>query len=284
MLDLFLSALRAERGAAPNTLAAYESDLQQADAALSGRLAHATADDLARLLATWSHLSRATVARRRSALRQYFAFLEAEGVRADDPARLLDPVAAARSLPKILSTAEVDQLFAALAAMPEGPNTRRLAALVELLYGSGLRATELVSLPRHAIRPGQGYAILRGKGDKERLVPVGPRAEAAVFAHAAAVPKASRWLFPSRDPAKHLTRERLFQLVKALAARAGLDPARVSPHVLRHAFATHMLANGADLRALQTLLGHADIATTEIYTHVDAARLSAAVARHPLND
>jgi integrase/recombinase XerD len=284
VLDLFLDSLRAERGAAPNTLAAYAADLRAADAVLGGGLATATTTDLAELLGSWSPFARSTVARKRSALRQYFAFLAAEGLRPDDPTSLLDPVASGRTLPRHLSVQDVDALFEALAEPPETPRSLRLAALVELLYGSGLRATELVSLPRRTIRAGQGHAVIMGKGARERLVPISARAEAAALKHAANVPAKSRWLFPGKDPARHLTRERLFQLVKALAARAGLDPARVSPHVLRHAFATHMLAGGADLRVLQTLLGHADIATTEIYTHVESTRLTAAVARHPLND
>lgn len=159
----------------------------------------------------------------------------------------------------------------------------RLKALIELLYGSGLRATELVALPRNAIRPPQPFAIVRGKGDKERMVPLSPAALRAVAAQLQLVPKESRWLFPSGKA--HLSRIRLYQLVKALAARAGISPDRISPHVLRHAFATHMLQNGADLRALQTLLGHADISTTERYTHVDSARLVATVrGLHPLAD
>jgi integrase/recombinase XerD len=176
----------------------------------------------------------------------------------------------------------LDTLAMEVAERP-GPDVLRLKALVELLYGSGLRATELVSLPRNAIRPPIPHAVVVGKGGKERLVPVSPAALEAVAAHLRAVPAASRFLFPSGRG--HLSRVRLFQLLRALAAAAGLDPSRVSPHVLRHAFATHMLANGADLRVLQTLLGHADIATTEIYTHVDAGRLVETVARlHPLAD
>ena len=180
----------------------------------------------------------------------------------------------------------VDRLFAEIERRKreEGDAASlRIAALVELLYGSGLRATELVSLPRNAVSPDRPYLILRGKGDKERLVPISDRARAAVAEWAALVPKDALWLFPSGK--KHLSRVRLYQLVKALAAAAGVPPDRVSPHVLRHAFATHLLEGGADLRALQLLLGHADIATTQIYTHVDSRRLIELVnSRHPLVD
>jgi integrase/recombinase XerD len=275
--------LAAERGAAANTLAAYGRDLALASEALGGGLAGADTAALERLVAGWGALAPASVARKRSALRRFFAFLAAEGVRPDNPARGIAAVKPGRPLPKTLSVEEVNRLFAALEEAPPGPQTVRLKALVELLYGSGLRASELVGLPRNAIRPPQPFAIVRGKGDKERMVPLSPAALAAAEAQLALVPKDSRWLFPSGKA--HLSRVRLYQLVKALGAAAGIPPARISPHVLRHAFATHMLANGADLRALQTLLGHADISTTERYTHVDGARLVATVERlHPLSD
>lgn len=280
----FLDMLAAERGAAANTLAAYGRDLAGASEALSGRLAGAATADLETLFAGWSELAASSVARKRSALRRFFGFLLAEGIRADNPALALAGVKPGRPLPKTLTVAEVDLLLATLdtevAANP-GPQAIRLKALMELLYGSGLRATELVSLPRNAIRPPQPFAIVTGKGNKERMIPVSEAALGAVEAQLVLVPRDSRWLFPSGKA--HLTRIRLYQLVKALAGRAGLNPARISPHVLRHAFATHMLANGADLRALQTLLGHADISTTERYTHVDAGRLVSTVTRlHPL--
>jgi integrase/recombinase XerD len=282
-IALFLDMLAAERGAAPNTLAAYGRDLALASEALDGGLAGADTAALERLFAGWGALAPASVARKRSALRRFFAFLAAEEVRADNPARGIAGVKPGRPLPRTLSVEEVDRLLAALEEAPPGPHKVRLRALVELLYGSGLRATELVSLPRNAIRAGQPFAIVRGKGDKERMVPLSPAAMAAAEAQLALVPKESRWLFPSGKA--HLSRVRLYQLVKALGAAAGIPPARISPHVLRHAFATHMLANGADLRALQTLLGHADISTTERYTHVDSARLVATVERlHPLAD
>jgi integrase/recombinase XerD len=288
LIALFLDMLAAERGAARNTLLAYGRDLEQASEWLGGRLGGATAADLARLSANWATLARASAARKGSAVRQFYGFLVAEGLRGDNPGTDLAAAVSARPLPKTLDPRDVDRLFATLAARleaaPGDPRTLRLAALIELLYGSGLRATELVSLPRHAVRSGRGFIILAGKGGKERLVPVGQRAEAAVAAYAALVPNDARYLFISRG-GKHLTRLRLYQLVKELAAEAGIPPERVSPHVLRHAFATHLLEGGADLRTLQTLLGHADIATTQIYTHVASRALVELVnARHPLAD
>jgi integrase/recombinase XerD len=264
-IALFLDMCAAEKGSARNTIAAYRNDLDGASALIGGRLAAATADDLAQLAHEWRDLARASLQRR------------------DDPAAVLPKTARARPLPKSLAPGDVDRLFAALADRAPTPATLRLTALVELLYGSGLRATELVGLPRHAVQPGRGYAILTGKGGKERLVPIGGRALAAVALHAANVAADERYLFPSG--AKHLSRIRLFQLVKALAADAGVPPDRISPHVLRHAFATHLLEGGADLRTLQTLLGHADIATTQIYTHVQSAKLVELVnTKHPLAD
>jgi integrase/recombinase XerD len=282
-IALFLDMLMAERGAAANTIAAYGRDLHQASELLGGRLAAADGSALAGLGAEWATLARASVARKSSALRRFFGFLLDEGHRRDDPSRDLPRPGTARPLPKTLSTADVDRLFAVLETAPDTPGNRRRRALVELLYGSGLRATELVSLPRGAIQPARPYAVLRGKGGKERLVPVGERALAAVAAHAELVPADARYLFPSG--AKHLSRVRLFQIVKALAAEAGVPPERISPHVLRHAFATHLLEGGADLRALQLMLGHADIATTQIYTHVQSKHLVELVqSKHPLAD
>lgn len=282
-IALFLDMCAAERGSAQNTILAYARDLGGASALLGGGLTAAAADDLARLTGQWHDLARTSLQRKRSALRGFFAFLVREGIRPDDPARALPAVAPARPLPKSLGASDVDRLFAVLADRPPTPATLRLAALVELLYGAGLRATELVGLPRHAIQPGRAFAVLTGKGGKERLVPIGASAHRAVAAHAANVPADARYLFPSG--VKHLSRVRLFQLVKALAADAGVPPARLSPHVLRHAFATHLLEGGADLRTLQTLLGHADIATTQIYTHVATAKLVELVTtRHPLAD
>ncbi|MDF0488661.1 tyrosine-type recombinase/integrase [Sphingomonas sp. H39-1-10] len=285
LIERFLEMMAAERGAARNTLAAYRSDLALASDVLKGALVAASAADLTRLSASWSDLSHATVARKSAALRRFFAFLADEGHRPDDPGAALPRPGTRRPLPKVLSVADVDRLFAViaerLAADPLDIRDLRLAALVELLYGSGLRATELVSLPRNAVAPDRPYCILRGKGGRERLVPISDRARAAVAAWRMYVPADQPWLFPSGK--SFLSRVRLFQLLRALGAEAGIPPDRISPHVLRHAFATHLLAGGADLRALQTMLGHADIATTEIYTHVDASRLVSLVnQRHPL--
>ena len=287
LIDRFLEMMSAQMGAAANTLAAYRSDLALASAALDGKLAAADAEALARLGEEWRALSRATVARKSAALRRFFAFLADEDLRVGDPGAALPRPGAARPLPKVLGHAEVDALFAAIAARLAVahplPRDLRLAALVELLYGSGLRATELVSLPRAAIHPDRPFLILKGKGGCERLVPISDRGRAAVAAWRAHVATDRAWLFPSGKG--HLSRVRLYQIVRELAAEAGIPPDRISPHVLRHAFATHLLAGGADLRALQAMLGHADIATTEIYTHVDASRLVELVnSRHPLAD
>ena len=287
LIERFLEMLAAEAGAAANTIAAYRSDLTLASASVPGGLVAADDARLQVLAEDWRALARSTVARKSAALRRFYAFLVDEGHRADDPGKALPRPGAARPLPKVLGHGDVERLFAAIAARigVERPlsNDLRLAALVELLYGSGLRATELVSLPRNAVHPDRPYLILKGKGGRERLVPLSDRARAAVAAWRGHVAVETPWLFPSGKG--HLSRIRLYQLVKALAAEAGIPPDRVSPHVLRHAFATHLLAGGADLRALQSMLGHADIATTEIYTHVDASRLVELVnARHPLGD
>jgi len=286
LIAAFLEMMAAEAGAARNTILAYERDLRGASELLDGALSRADKARLKSLAAAWMPLKRATVARKAAALRRFFAFLQDEGFRADDPSDALPRPAGGRPLPKVLDHAAVDALFAELdrrrTAEP-GPAALRLAALIELLYGSGLRATELVSLPRHALQPDRPFLILRGKGGKERLVPLSDRARAAVADHAQLVPRDQPWLFPSGK--KHLSRVRLYQLVRELAAAAGIPPERISPHVLRHAFATHLLEGGADLRALQLLLGHADIATTQIYTHVDSRRLVELVnSRHPLAD
>jgi integrase/recombinase XerD len=286
LVGAFLEMMAAEAGAAANTLLAYGRDLRGASDLLGGRLASASGEELNRLAAAWLPLKRATLARKAAALRRFFAFLQDEGFRADDPSAALPRPAGGRPLPKVLDHRAVDALFAEIDRRlreEPGPKPLRLSALVELLYGSGLRATELVSLSRHALRPDQPFLILRGKGGRERLVPISDRARAAVAQWAALVPRDSPWLFPSGSA--HLGRVRLYQLVRELAAAAGIPPERVSPHVLRHAFATHLLEGGADLRALQLLLGHADIATTQIYTHVDNRRLVELVNdRHPLAD
>jgi integrase/recombinase XerD len=276
--------LAAERGAAANTLAAYRRDLEGARA-LIGDPAAADRTALARLGEAWAGLAPASLARKCSALRQFYAFLVDERLRADDPSSALPRPRARRPLPRLLTHAEIAALFerAESEAATARHDAVRLLALLELLYGSGLRASELVALPRAAVPRDAPFLTVTGKGGQQRLVPVSSRARTALSRWLALIPQDARQLFPSRGASGHLSRVRLFQLLRALALRAGLDPAKVSPHVLRHAFATHLLEGGADLRVLQTLLGHADIATTQIYTHVDSARLVALVnARHPL--
>jgi len=274
--------LAAERGAALNTLAAYRRDLEGAEEMI-GDLAAADRGALSNLGNRWAALAPSTVARKASALRQFYGFLVDEGEREDDPSPALPRPATRRPLPKILSHGEVASLFtrAEQEAQADRAAAVRLLALLELLYGSGLRATELVSLTLAAVPRDAPFLTITGKGGQQRMVPVSGRARQALSRWLALRPSGGKFLFPSRG--KHLTRIRLFQLLKELAVRAGIDRAKVSPHVLRHAFATHLLEGGADLRVLQTLLGHADIATTQIYTHVDAARLVKLVnERHPL--
>ena len=283
LVDGFLDMMAAEAGASRHTLAAYRNDLAQAAAAIGAPLSSATSDDLAQLGGKWAELAPSTVARRSAALRRFFGFLVDEGLRQDDPSAALPRPTLERPLPRILDEAEVSRMFeqAEDRAASREPAAVRNLALLELLYGSGLRATELVTLPRNAVRAGQPFLMIRGKGDKERLVPISTRAELAVSQWLENVLAGGLWLFPGGKT--HLSRVRLFQIVRQMAADAGIAPDRVSPHVLRHAFATHLLSGGADLRVLQSLLGHADIATTQIYTHVDCARLVELVnARHPL--
>ncbi|HCJ42612.1 MAG TPA: recombinase XerD [Erythrobacter sp.] len=279
----FLAMLATERGAARNTVLAYGRDLEQAEELIGTRLEDAQPAQLARLGQGWSSLAPATLARKVSALRQFFGFLVDEGLREDDPTHALPRPATRRPLPKILSHAEVEALFATAEEEARGnaPLAVRMLALLEMLYGSGLRATELVSLPLSAVPRDAPFLTVTGKGGHARMVPVSQRADTALKRWLALRKSDSVWLFPSRSG--HISRVRLFQLLKALAVRADLAPEKLSPHVLRHAFATHLLEGGADLRALQTLLGHADISTTQIYTHVDAARLVKLVnERHPL--
>ena len=282
LVDRFLEMMAAEAGSSRHTLLAYRNDLERAAESLAS-IARASCDDLSRLGADWAELAPSTVARRSAALRRFYGFLVDDGLRQDDPSEALPRPRFERPLPRILDTADVDRMFEAAenrAASGELGALRNLA-LLELLYGSGLRATELVSLPRGAVRAGQPFLMVRGKGSKDRLVPISARAQDAVAKWLEIAPGGTIWLFPSGK--SHLSRVRLFQIVRAMAADAGIAPERVSPHVLRHAFATHLLSGGADLRVLQSLLGHADIATTQIYTHVDSARLIELVnARHPL--
>lgn len=293
LIERFLEMLAAERGVARNTLLAYRSDLAAASEMLAGKLASASKDKLQLLTTGWSHLANSSIARKAAAVRGFFGFLEEEGFREDNPSAALPRPVQSRALPKILDINEVEAIFASIDARLSKPKPSpldyRLAALVELLYGSGLRASELVALPRTSIVRDRPYIILIGKGSKERLVPISDRARQAVGAWHAFVPKESKFLFPSRAAQAagkgdvHISRIRLFQIIRELAAESGIDSAKVSPHVLRHAFATHLLAGGANLRALQAMLGHADIATTQIYTHVDSSKLVELVnQRHPL--
>jgi len=284
--EAFLAMLAAERGAALNTLAAYRRDLNQTEEAI-GDLTAASRDAVSSLAGEWASLAPASVARKASALRQFFGFAIDEGWRSDDPSGGLPTPRTRRPLPKVMGHDAITALFACAEDEASGgdPKAVRLLTLIELLYGSGLRATELVGLPVHAVPRDAPFLTVTGKGGATRLVPVGARALTALGRWLALRPAEppSRYLFPSRGKEAHLSRVRLFQLLKGLAGRAGLDPAAISPHVLRHAFATHLLEGGADLRVLQTMLGHADISTTQIYTHVDSARLVALVnSRHPL--
>ncbi len=279
--------LAAERGAAKLTLAAYRNDLAHAAAFLGGALESASTDDLRRYLAALAEarMTPRTAARRLSALRQFHRFLVLDRVRADDPTTSLDTPRLGRPLPKLLSEDEASALLAATQRRT-GPDGKRLQCLVELLYGAGLRVSELVGLPLAAAARDPRFLVVRGKGDKERLVPLGEPARRAlaayleIRAHFLAPGRPSRWLFPSRGADGFLTRRRCGQLLKELALEAGLDPTRLSPHVLRHAFASHLVDHGADLRSVQEMLGHADIATTQIYTHVQSERLQRLVAAH----
>ncbi|HUK57730.1 MAG TPA: site-specific tyrosine recombinase XerD [Stellaceae bacterium] len=284
--EAFLEMLAAERGAARLTLQAYATDLADCARFLARTpLEDAASEDLRRYVGALARrrMKPRTVARRLSALRQFFRFLVLEGARRDDPTSTLDAPRLGRPLPKILSESETTALLDAARAW-EGPEGVRVRAMAELLYGAGLRVSELVALPLAAVKRNPRFLVVRGKGDKERLVPLGGPARAALTdyldarAHFLAKGAASLYLFPSRG--SHLTRRRAGQLVKELALRAGIDPARLSPHVLRHAFASHLLDHGADLRSVQAMLGHADIATTQIYTHVEGARLERLVREH----
>ena len=291
-VDAFLEMLAAERGAARLTIDAYRRDLIDF-ARFAGAGGRAIADaDAETVRGYLSHLATrmapGTSARRLSCLRQFYRFLFAEDRRADDPTATIDSPRGSKPLPKVLSEDEVERLLAAARAR-EGVRGRRLVALVELLYATGLRVTELVGLPLAAMGGDPRFLMVTGKGGKDRLVPVGEVALRAVADYlevrATFMPdgEVSPWLFPSRGRSGHLTRLRFGQLLKELAVEAAIRPARVSPHVLRHAFASHLLAHGADLRAVQKMLGHADIATTQIYTHVLDERLKALVRdHHPL--
>src|SRR5262245_22516459 len=285
--------LSAERGASKNTETAYRADLRDLEKFLARRKQRAAKTDAAALRAYFKALdylgmTPRTVARRLSVIRQFFRFLLAERLRDDDPASTLDSPKLGRPLPKILSREEVDRLIAASRGKDE-TDGGRMATLLEVLYATGLRVSELVTLPLAAVERDPTVLVVRGKGAKERLVPLGDPARAAIasWLHARAAMlddgETSRYRFPSRGRAGHLTRQRFAQLLKEAALAAGIDPARVSPHVLRHAFASHLLEGGADLRSVQLMLGHADIVTTQIYTHVIPEKLRALVEdHHPL--
>jgi len=283
-----------ERAAARNTLVAYEKDLADANGFLAGRgrdLSDAGLTDIEAYFLDLGarRLSPATAARRRAAVRGLYRFAVGEGWRADDPSRRIDAPKKGRPLPHVLTRDEIDRLIAAAAAK-DGPAGLRLACMVELLYASGLRISELLGLPLAAVARDPAYLIVKGKGGKERLAPLNDAARAAIGAYLGARKsffakgvQDNPWLFPSRGAGGRLTARRFAQLLSEAAVAAGLDPARISPHGLRHAFATHLLEGGADLRTVQKLLGHADIATTQVYTHVAQDRLRAAVEQaHPL--
>jgi integrase/recombinase XerD len=305
LIELYLDMLAAERGAAANTLAAYRRDLEDFSADLAKadcRIADADADDLRAHLARLDKrgLAASSVARRLSAIRQLYRFLYSEGHRGDDPAAAIEGPKRGRALPKVLSVRQVDDLLAqartGLKAEPLGERLRaaRLACLLEVLYATGLRVSELVALPMTAATAKQSMLTVRGKGGRERIVPLNDAAKRAMADYLALraeakrrAPKSdqSKWLFPSFGESGHLSRQHFARELKSLAQAAGLKPSQVSPHVLRHAFASHLLHNGADLRVVQTLLGHADISTTQIYTHVLEERLKSLVRDlHPLAD
>jgi len=290
-VEAFLEMMAVERDASPHTLSAYGRDLADAEAGIPGGLMRG---DEAGVEVWYADLGRrglspATQARRRSAVRQFYRFTLGEGWRADDPSRRIDAPKQGRTLPRTLSGEEVQRLLTA-AATHDGAAGLRMVALVELAYASGLRVSELLGLKVEAVRRDPAFLIVRGKGGKERLAPLNASAREAVktwlIARDTTRPKKapdSPWLFPSASAKGHLTPRRFAQLLDQAAIDAGIDPARVSPHVLRHAFATHLLEGGADLRVVQTLLGHADIATTQIYTHVATDRLAQVVRdKHPL--
>ena len=301
-IDAFLEMLSAERGAARNTLDAYSRDLKDFAGFLATRdkdAASAQTMDIRAYLESLSTsgLSASTAARRLSAIRQFHGFLYADGIRSDDPCGAIEGPRRARPLPKTLTVSEVDALLAAARLVEDGRSQEesvraykraRLVCLMEVLYATGLRVSELVGLPLSAAKGDGRFLAVSGKGGRERLVPLSEAARSAIDEYLPLRVQrlgdgVSPWLFPSRGRQGHLTRHRFAQLLKDLAIAAGLDPNRVSPHTLRHAFASHLLANGADLRAVQQMLGHADISTTQIYTHVLDGRLKSLVEdHHPL--
>lgn len=303
LVELFLDMQAAERGAGENTLAAYRNDLDDLSAHLRAArrsIADATTEDLRKFIAGLAArgFKASSLARRLSAVRQLYRFLYAEGKRSDDPAAVLEGPKRSRALPKVLSIVDVDRLLKQARVNSENteqPPTQRLRAarllcLLEVVYATGLRVSELMALPASAARRDQRMLVVRGKGGKERLVPLNKEAKRAMADYLALRGGAgrdaqSKWLFPSFGEQGHLTRQHFARELKALGQACGIAPARLSPHVLRHAFASHLLHNGADLRVVQTLLGHADISTTQIYTHVLEERLKTLVRDlHPLAD
>jgi integrase/recombinase XerD len=315
LIALFLDMLAAERGAGANTLAAYARDLDDYSAHLSAgkgamrrTMANATTDDVRGFVAGLGKrgFAAASMARRLSAVRQLYRFLYAEGHRSDDPAAIIEGPKRGRTIPKVLSIEQVDHLLAAAGAemaaegpLPERLRAARLTCLLELVYATGLRVSELVALPASAAERNARMLVVRGKGGKERLVPLNDAAKRAMTEYRAVLAEAQaaaevgtkpvrtnpKWLFPSFGESGHLSRQHFARELKAVAATAGLRPEQVSPHVLRHAFASHLLHNGADLRVVQTLLGHANISTTQIYTHVLEERLKSLVRDlHPLGE
>jgi integrase/recombinase XerD len=299
-IEAFLEMMSAERGAAKNTLDSYRRDLEDASSEIAGGLAGAGTSDIRAYLDGIAARGFASTsqARKLSVLRQFFKFLYAEGLRSDDPTGTLDSPKKGRPLPKTMSEAETGRLLdrAAVEAADASPGeteqaaAQRLHALVEVLYATGLRVSELVSLPVTVALRDERFFVVRGKGDKERMVPLSGKAREAMQAWLAVRGKLpafaeSPFLFPAASDTGFLARQVFARDLKGLAARAGISAAKVSPHVLRHAFASHLLQNGADLRAVQQLLGHADISTTQIYTHVLEERLVRLVNdHHPLAD
>lgn len=287
LVESFLDMMGAERGSGANTIAAYRRDLL--DFSGHADLRDAGREDIRRFLEALGDLAPATQARKLSALRQFYGFLYAEGIRSDDPTQTIAAPRARRPLPKILSVDDLEKMLAA-ASQDQTPEGLRLSLIVEMLYGGGLRVSELAGMKLAAVQTREGFIRVTGKGNKERLSPLSGAARTALDAYLAVrdefLPKHdknNRYLFVSRGEGGHLTRRRFHQLLKDLAIKAGIDPAKVSPHVLRHAFATHLVEGGADLRSVQTLLGHADIATTQIYTHVARDHLTRVVSSaHPL--
>lgn len=299
----FLLMLKAERGAAPNTVMAYASDLREISSFLAGGgrdFQSSDRQDLERFFRERceSGLSPSSMRRKLSCLKRFMRFLVAEGAREADPAALIDGSKSRRALPATLSVREVDRLLdaahqnAATASPSKRRRALRLACLLEMLYGTGLRVSELVSLRSEAVTGDREMLTIKGKGGKERIVPLNEKARDALDCYLQACPTprsdssdASKWLFPSWGEGGHLTRQKFARDLKALGQKAGIDEERLSPHVLRHAFASHLLDRGVDLRVLQTLLGHADISTTQIYTHVLEERLRQTLLDfHPLSD